>query len=234
MSILAFSNVVLAEGAIPGAKLSSRRRKTMTASILAAAAVPIASPSEQWLTEQELEQARLFLQQTRSAVIGATKGLSESQWRFKPAPDQWSVAENLDHIVIVQERVLGPILAKLASEPAPFANRDYKAVDAMVIHQFPTRLAKFQAPEFVRPADQIVPQELLDRLKTNYIRLMDYLESTPGLRRQAGEAAPLKAVSNGAYEVMDGYQWVLAAAAHAERHAKQMLEVMADDNFPLG
>jgi len=168
-----------------------------------------------------LEQACLFLQQTRNAVIGATKGLSGAQWRFKQTPGQWSVAENLDHIVIVQERVRGPILAKLASKPAPFSNRDYKAVDAIVIHQFSTRLAKFQAPEFVRPLDQIVPRELLDRLKTNYVRLMDYLESTPGLRQQAGEALPLKAVSNGAYEVMDGYQWVLAAAAHAERHAKQ-------------
>src|SRR5215831_17874601 len=142
----------------------------MTASVLAATPVATVSSSEQWLTEQELEQARLFLQQTRSAVIGATKGLSEAQWRFKPAPGQWSIAENLDHIVIVQERVLGPILAKLATEPAPFANRDYKAVDAIVIHQFPTRLLKFQAPEFVRPVDQIEPRELLDRLKTNYIR----------------------------------------------------------------
>ena len=206
----------------------------MTASVLASTSEPMASSSEQWLTGQELEQARLFLQQTRNAVIGATKGLSKAQWTFKPAPDQWSIAENLDHIVIVQERVLGPILTQLASAPAPFANRDYKAVDAIVIHQFPTRLAKFPAPEFARPADQIVPRELLDRLKTNYIRLMDYLESTPGLRQHAGEAAPLKAVSNGAYEVMDGYQWVLAAAAHTERHAKQMLEVMADDNFPVG
>jgi len=206
----------------------------MTASVFASTLEPNASLSEQFLTQQDLEQARLFLEQTRNAVIGATKGLSEAQWRFKPTPDQWSVAENLDHIVIVQERVLGPILAKLASEPAPFGNRDYKAVDAIVIHQFSTRLAKFQAPELVRPLDQIMPRELLDRLKTNYVRLMDYLESTPGLRQQAGEALPLKAVSNGAYEVMDGYQWVLAAAAHAERHAKQMLEIMADDNFPVG
>jgi DinB family protein len=206
----------------------------MTASVLARTSEPMASSSEQRLTEQELEQARLYLQQTRNAVIGATKGLSAAQWTFKPAPGRWSIAENLDHMVIVQERVLGPILSQLANAPAPRTDRDYKAVDTIVIHQFPTRLAKFPAPEFVRPIDQIVPQELLDRLKTNYIRLLDYLESTPGLRQHAGEAAPLKAVSNGAYDVMDGYQWVLAAAAHTERHAKQILEVIAADNFPMG
>jgi hypothetical protein len=31
---------------------------------------------------------------------------------------------------------------------------------------------------------------------------------------------------------MDGYQWVLATAAHTERHTKQILEVKSDPNFP--
>ena len=185
----------------------------------------------QKLTHQEWEQGRLFLQQSQNSVVGAVKGLSAEQWRFKPAPDRWSIAENLDHIVIVQERVLGPILDQLANAPAPPANRDFDAVDAIVINNFSTRLNKFPAPEFVRPADQIVPAELLQRLTTNCELLLERLDS-PGLRQHAVEAAPLKAVSKGAYDLMDGYQWILAAAAHTERHAKQMLEVKAELNFP--
>jgi len=131
----------------------------------------------------------------------------------------------------VQERVLGPILDQLANAPAPPANRDFDAVDAIVINNFSTRLNKFPAPEFVRPADQIVPAELLQRLTTNCELLLERLDS-PGLRQHAVEAAPLKAVSKGAYDLMDGYQWILAAAAHTERHAKQMLEVKADLSFP--
>jgi hypothetical protein len=42
----------------------------------------------------------------------------------------------------------------------------------------------------------------------------------------------MKVVSKGVFEVMDGYQWILAAAAHAERHAKQMLEVKANAAYP--
>jgi hypothetical protein len=101
----------------------------MTASVFAGI-------TDQKLTAQELEQARLFLQQTQNAVVGATKGLSEAQWRFKPAPDRWSIAETLDHIVIVQERVLGPVLDKLADAPAPPADRDRDLVDAIVINHF--------------------------------------------------------------------------------------------------
>ena len=97
-----------------------------------AAATGQAPASEQKLTAQELDQARKFLEQTRNAVLGATRGLSEPQWRFKPAPDRWSVAENLDHIVIVQERVLGPILDQLADAPAPPADRECETVDAIV------------------------------------------------------------------------------------------------------
>jgi hypothetical protein len=75
---------------------------------------------------------------------------------------------------------------------------------------------------------------LLDRLKTNCRRLVKCLQTTRGLRQHATEAAPMKAVSKGTHELMDGYQWILAAAAHTERHAKQMLEVKADDDFPVG
>jgi len=202
----------------------------MTAPAITTTAVE--SASEQKLTAQELDQARKFLDQTQSTLIGATKGLSEAQWRFKPAPDRWSIAENLDHIVIVLERVLGPILDQLADAPAPAADRDSEQIDKIVINQFPNRLQKFQAPEFVRPADQIDPCELLNRLAADYTRLAESLESRSGLRRHVAPAAPLKAVSQGAFELMDGYQWILAAAAHTERHTKQMLEVMAEPGYP--
>jgi hypothetical protein len=205
----------------------------MTASVAASTSELAAFSSAQELTAQELDQARLFLQQTQSYVVGATKGLSEEQWKFKPAPDRWSIAENLDHIITVQERVLGPILDQLANEPAPPSGVDCKQVDSVVLHQFSTRLSKFTAPEVIQPASQIIPAENLNRLNANYARLLACLESTPGLRQHAGESRPLKAVSNGAFEYMDGYQWILAVAAHTERHTKQMLEVMADPGYPV-
>src|SRR5271157_4954348 len=160
------------------------------------------------------------------------KGLSEAQWTFKPAPDRWSIAEIVEHMIFVQERVLGPLRDQLTTAPALPTDRDYKLVDAIVVNQFPNRLTKFQAPEFAQPTGRFAAAEALDCLMKNYARLTEYLESTPDLRKHALEALPLKAVSKGAYESMDGYQWILAAAAHTERHTKQVLEVMADANFP--
>jgi len=180
----------------------------------------------------DLEKARLYLQQTRDGAVGAVKGLSEAQWRFKPAPDRWSIAEILEHVVFVQERILGERRELLAQAPPPPEGYDYQQVDSLVIHHFPDRLAKFQAPEFARPTGRWTASEMPDRLIHNYARLNEYLESTPDLRQHAIESLPIKAVSQGKYEFMDGYQWVLAAAAHTERHTKQILELKADASFP--
>jgi hypothetical protein len=73
----------------------------------------------------------------------------------------------------------------------------------------------------------------VERFTVNYDRLAIALETTPDLRAHALEAPPLKALSGGEYQWMDGYQWLLAAAAHAERHTKQILEVKAGADFPV-
>jgi hypothetical protein len=72
----------------------------------------------------------------------------------------------------------------------------------------------------------------MDRLLKDYAQLTEYLETTPDLRQHAVDSPSLKAVSKGAYSSMDGYQWILTAAARTERHTRQILEVRADSNFP--
>lgn len=185
---------------------------------------------DQPLTTSELDRARLYLKQTHNGVIGAIKLLSEPQWNFKPASDRWSIAENVEHIVQVMELVFGPIRDQLASAPSAPANPAYSQIDEVVIDRFPTRLSKFPSP--LPPAGGFARSEAVDRIAKSYARLNEYLEATPDLRHHTIEARPLKAVSNGAFDSMDGYQWILAAAAHTERHTKQILEVIAEAEFP--
>jgi hypothetical protein len=184
----------------------------------------------QLVTAPELDRARLYLAQTHNGVVGAIKCLSEPQWNFKPAADRWSIGEIADHIVQVLELVLGPVRAQLAGTPSAPVHPAYIQIDEIVIARFPDRLSKFPSP--LRPAGGLARGEALGRIAQNYARLNEYLETTPDLRHHAVEARPLKAISNGVYESMDGYQWILAAAAHTERHTKQILEVIAEANFP--
>ncbi|HLH41963.1 MAG TPA: DinB family protein [Bryobacteraceae bacterium] len=194
---------------------------------------PNAAIADLTLAPNELEQARLYLQQTRDGALGAVKGLSPAQWNFKPSPDRWSIAEILEHAVVVQERVLERLRAQIPQAPPPPPGYDFKQVDAIVIHQFPVRFLKFPAPEEAHPKGRWTPSEMQRRLIANCDRLAILLESTPDLRAHVLEGPPLKRITQGRLVWMDGYHWLLAAAAHTERHTKQMLEVKAAAGFPL-
>jgi DinB superfamily len=180
----------------------------------------------------DLGQARQYFDDTRNRVAEVTKGLSDAQWGFKPAPDRWSIAEILEHMVIVQERILGPVREQLAQAPAPPPDRDYLKIDLIVLEKIPDRSLRAKTPDSAQPTRQWTPSAALDRHVRNYERLTAFVEFTPDLRDHVLVAPPLKFVTNGAFDTMDGYQWALAVAAHDERHILQILEVKDDPNYP--
>lgn len=176
------------------------------------------------LTEAEKQEGLAQLERTRAGVIEATKGLSEAQWKFKPAPDRWSVAEVMEHIALSEDMLFENTSKKVMSAPAGQADRDTKAGDKMVLSVIPDRTNKFKAPDPLVPTGRWTPQESLDHFLKSRARTVEYLKSTPGLRDHV-VASPLG-------EPLDAYQWLLFTSAHSERHTKQMLEVKADPNFP--
>jgi|HubBroStandDraft_6_1064221.scaffolds.fasta_scaffold679489_2 hypothetical protein len=184
------------------------------------------------LESTELEQAFQYFDQTRNRVIEVTSGLSDAQWRFKPAPDRWSIAENLEHMVMVQERVLGPVREKLAQAPPPEPGRDNGRIERFIFERFTDRSARAKSPESFEPTGQMLPRVALDRLLRNYDRLAEFVETSPDLREHVLESPPLKFITNGALDTMDGYQWAITVAAHDRRHIGQILELQTDPNYP--
>lgn len=176
----------------------------------------------------EIDRAQRYIEQARVGVIGATVGLSDAQWNFKPSPDRWSIAENLEHIVIVQELVSRIV----EGEPAATPIGDPAYIDNLILGEFPNRLAKFKGPETAMPTGKVSRQECFERLETNCALHTRLAESEQDLRKRAYPAPPIKAATNGQYEMLDGFQWLLAVTGHTARHTHQILEVKADPNFP--
>jgi hypothetical protein len=192
-----------------------------------------ATIADRKLSSSEVELGRLCLEQSRIGILGAIQGLSKEQWHFKPAAEQWSIAEILEHVVVIQNLVKSRTRDLVAGQigNAPAADRDLQVMDEMIVYRFPARLAKVQGPDFARPTGQLAPLEALEKFGENCEALAEALDWA-GLREAVLEARPMKIVSQGRYDSMDGYQWLLTAAAHTERHAKQILEVRANPNFP--
>jgi hypothetical protein len=183
------------------------------------------------LSEADFKQAQLYLTQTREGLLGSVKLTTQLQWQFKPAVERWSIAEIIEHVILVQERVLGRIRQDLATAPAPPPHQDCTVVDSIIVSQFPNRLSKFPSP--IPATVQLDKAAAVGRYCDNCDTFAKLLTTTDGLRDHAFESVPLRAISKEVYSVMDGYQLILAGAAHAERHTKQILEVIADPAFPV-
>jgi len=176
------------------------------------------------LTPSDRDKGLHYLAETRNGVVEATKGLSEAQWKFKPAPDRWSIAEIMEHLTLVENLLLENVRPQLASSPAAAPDRDPKQIDAAILAKMPDRSTKYQAPPPIVPTGRWTPQIALDRFLASREQTAAFLKSDADLRRHV--------VAHPVFGAMDGYEWILAIAAHSERHTKQILEVKADANFP--
>lgn len=184
------------------------------------------------LTPFELEQARTHLDQTHKILAGAVRGISEAQWKYKPKPEAWSIAQVVDHVAFVQERVLSVIREQIPMGMEAPADRKTELIDAVIINHFPNRLARYPAPPALASPAEGPLAEQLERVATNTQRFAECLASAPDLRGRLLDSPPLRAVSKGEHQWIDGYQLILAVCGHTERHVKQILEVKADPNFP--
>ncbi len=165
---------------------------------------------------EESAKAEQYLIATRDELLHAVSGLSEQQWRFKPTPDCWSIGEILEHVVIVENRVHGIVEGMkdaAAVEPGIIGTQADEAVLALVRQ----RTMKRQAPERIHPTGQWNRAEALEQFTVSRSRTCHLLAQAPALR---GQVVPHPVLGP-----MDGYQWILAAAAHSARHTEQIAEV---------
>ncbi|MGB8012488.1 MAG: DinB family protein [Terriglobales bacterium] len=193
----------------------------------ASVAQTAATPAPTTLSPEERAAALKSLQATHDAFLQSIAGLSEKQWKFKPAPDRWSVAEVSEHIAVSESLIFGMIQSKIMTSPADPAKRaEVAGKDEIILTKVPDRSRKAQAPEFLKPTDRWATQaELTKAFEDSRKATMDYVRTTNDDLRDHFGPHPLLGP-------MDAYQWILLISAHSERHTKQIEEVKADPNFP--
>ena len=193
----------------------------MAALLLMTGAAAASTPE---VTQEEKDRALQYLESTRKNVLEATKGLSEAQWNFKPAPDRWSVAQVMEHIAAAEDFIRDMTKEKVMTGPAGEAGRDVKKTDEAVLAMVPDRTHKAQAPEALVPSNRFGSAEgSVKHFVESRAATEDFLKNTAGLRDHVMDSPLGK---------LDGYEFVLFIAAHSERHTKQINEVKADPNFP--
>jgi DinB superfamily len=179
------------------------------------------------LTKEERDRAVEYLKQTEKDFLAATEGLSDAQWKFKAAPDRWSIAEVSEHIGIAEQTIWELVSGKIMKSPAtPEKAADAKGKDEIILTKVPDRSRKAQAPEQLKPTGRWATRAALVKdFESKRAREIAYLtETTDDLRSHFEEHPALK--------TLDAYQWLIFNGAHCKRHTAQILEVKADPNYP--
>jgi hypothetical protein len=200
-----------------------RRATLFLAAALALAPVAAA----QTLTKEERDRAVKHLEATRKALLEATRGLSDEQWNFKPAPDRWSVAECAEHLAVSEDVIFQLVTERILKQPpSPEKKEAARGLEEQVLKLIPDRTERFQAPDFLQPAKRFEnPGALMKHFEESRARSIEYLKSTSDELRNFHLDHPV-------IKGLDAYQWLLLMSAHTERHTKQLLEVKANANFP--
>lgn len=135
----------------------------------------------------------------------------------RPAGDAWSVAQLLEHLVLVESRSMGAFEQVVAKAPMREPH-DAVADDAHRFDDGPLldRTTRVTAPEVVRPAGDVGAAEAWARLGLTRERTEAVVRAADG---RALERATLK---HPRFGPLNGYQFVAALAAHERRHAAQL------------
>src|SRR6266478_4963098 len=101
------------------------------------------------MSPSEREFAIKCLFEGRDALLRAIAGLSEPQQRFKVQPENWSVADCVEHVAVVED-FLFPLVTRGVANPTGVSldpAKDERMAAAVV-----DRRRKVSAPPAMRPA----------------------------------------------------------------------------------
>jgi hypothetical protein len=173
---------------------------------------------------ESFEHVIHLLEDSHRDLEQAVLGLSNELCARKPSDDCWSITDVVEHLVIIEGRVSSMLQTKLAEQPFTPGVAHLLEQDAKLVKQVASPTVKINAPDAVKPIGKYQNcRQALDNFSAVRQRTLEYARSaTPYLR---GRLLPHPILGP-----IDGCQWLLALAAHTQRHVKQIQGMIATAN----
>jgi uncharacterized damage-inducible protein DinB len=167
------------------------------------------------------------LTENRSKLLNTVQGLSAEQWEFRPAVGRWSIADCVEHVILVENRILKSIGKVLTREPQPekmaqALEKDRFLMDGTALD----RSRRLNAPEPLVPK-QTWPEtnQLLNEFEGTRARTLEFVRSSDSDLRS-------HFFQHMAFGDLDCYQWLMLLPVHGERHLAQIEEIKSEAGFP--
>jgi len=165
----------------------------------------------------------------RKRLCDGLQELNPGQATFKPAPDEWSASEVLEHLAKVDRALVTRIGKKLVElEQAGPGNGQSRSFFPFSI-DFVTEQAKdrkFKSPEPALPSAGLTIDESLAKLQSSRA---DLIAMQPRI-----EARDLSKTTfpHFVFGELNLYQWLAFFGLHENRHRKQIDRLLSTPDFP--
>jgi hypothetical protein len=177
------------------------------------------------ITSSERATLLTRLAETRNFVHRTAHDLTPAQLQYRPDPSRWSVAENLEHLTVVEQRILTNLTRTLQQPPDPA--KKPALTDEHLFHNFGRVVQPLTAPEPLRPTSRWPLADLLNEFDTARQCTIEFASSAADTKelRHYFMAHPF-------FGELDSYQWFILVAGHSARHCNQCAVVKSCPGYP--
>jgi len=163
-----------------------------------------------------------YLDATRSDLSNAVEGVTPERRDERPAENRWSVAEVLEHLGIIEGKVVQLVSSRIAAAraeglgPEPEASSVLDTIDRARIVD---RTERHKAPDIVTPRSEIDARAAWSALEKSRADLRGALLAGDGLAlSEIKQHHPVLGLIN-------LYQWIVFIGSHEARHTAQVREI---------
>ena len=179
------------------------------------------------MTAAERAKVLKWLDESRQEFLAAIEPVNDAQWRWKPAPEKWSVGECAEHIVIAEASMFQKVQDALAAPANPAWEEKTKGKTEMIEMVMAPRLGRVSAPEPLVPKGEMTKAQLKARFEEQRARFVTFARETEAPLKEHTAEHPFAM-----FNPLNAYQWLIYAPLHTMRHDKQIAEVKAAGGYP--
>jgi uncharacterized damage-inducible protein DinB len=188
--------------------------------------LPLAA-ADPHMTDAERTKVLGWLEESRKEFLAAIDVASEAQWKWKPAPERWSVGEVAEHVVLAEASLFGNVKLALEKPADPDWETKTRGKTQILESVMAQRMGKAQAPEAIVPAGKMTLAEVRKRFEAQRAEIVKFARETQAPLKEHLSPHPFPA-----FNPLNAYQWLIYVPLHTMRHDKQIAEVKATAGYP--
>ena len=178
------------------------------------------------LSNKERKFVIIQLKDTKTDLVASIKGLSETQFNFKPSAQKWSIKECIYHITSTEKSLWNKLEAAMKEAATPEKRLELKISDEDLLKAITDQTAKDMMTESLQQ-DKFRWHSVSDALsifKSSRAQYSKYIKTTTGDLRNHFIQLPIGWV--------DCYQSIIFMSGHSNRYIHEISEIIADPRFP--